>query len=451
MTIPSEGEPPKVLKSAKQGGVVPPVPNGWANRTVWTERMLTALETGLKGGKWFSLIDKVFSERTLEAAANNVVSNKGASGVDHVSVEAFQERLEENVKELARSLRTGSYQPSSIRRVMIPKPGSQEKRPLGIPTVRDRVVQTAICYVIEPIFDKEFAEHSYGFRPGKGCKDALREVDRLLRTGMHYVVDADLKSYFDTIPHERLMERMRSRIADERLLQLIESYLKVGILVGDEEIEPEAGAPQGAVLSPLLSNIYLNPLDHQMAKQGTKMVRYADDFVILCGSKPEAETALEQVRKWCEAEGLQLHPTKTKIVDVREEGFDFLGYRFETSKGKKKLNRFPRKKSLMKLRETLRAKTRRVDGNPLFRIIGEVNQTLRGWYGYFKNSHPQIFGEIDGWIRTRMRRILGKREHRRTNGRWPSDYERYPNAYFGINGYYSLKVAYEMERQSSLR
>ena len=188
--------------------------------------------------------------------------------MDHVSVEMFQGDLEANLTKLSAALRDGSYEPGAIRRVFIPKPGSNEQRPLGIPTVRDRVVQGAVRHAVEPIFEKEFAEHSDGFRPGLGCKDALRRVDSLLKDGFVHVVDADLKSYFDTIPHDRLMGRLRERIADERLLGLIGSFLKAGIFDGIEETEPEAGAPQGAVLSPLLSNICLNRLDHLMAKRG---------------------------------------------------------------------------------------------------------------------------------------------------------------------------------------
>ena len=219
--------------------------------------------------------------------------------------------------------------------------------------MRDRVVQGAVRHVIEPIFEKEFAAHSYGFRPGRGCKDALRRVDQLLKQGYVYVVDIDLKSYFDTIPHDRLMGRLRERIADGRMLGLIESFLKAGIMDGLTEWEPEAGAPQGAVLSPLLSNIYLNPLDHQLAAQGFEMVRYADDFVILCRSQAEAEQALALVRQWCDAAGLVVHPTKTRIVDIRLEGFDFLGYHFQTTR-RGILTRWPRKKSLAKLKDTLR-------------------------------------------------------------------------------------------------
>lgn len=445
MLTSSEERPSSVPATATQGGDAHWL---WAEQTVWTERMLTALEQGVKGGVWFSLIDKVFAERTLRAAAGSVIANKGAPGVDHVSVEEFEAELEANVKKLSAALRDGSYKPSAIRRVYIPKPGSNEQRPLGIPTVRDRTVQAAIRSVIEPIFDWEFAEHSYGFRPGHGCKDALRRVDSLLKDGFAYVVDADLKSYFDTIPHDRLMGRLRERIADERLLRLIESFLKAGILDGQEEYEPEAGAPQGAVLSPLLSNIYLNPLDHLMAKQGIEMVRYADDFVILCRSQADAEAALQQVRQWCEAEGLTLHPSKTKIVDVRSEGFDFLGYHFATTK-RGRLTRWPRKKSLDKLKDSIRAITKRTNGHSLGYIIAKLNRTLRGWFGYFKHSCKTAFPPIDGWVRMRLRSILRKRAGRHGRGHG-LDHHRYPNAYFTEQGYWSLEVAHRSAWQSPL-
>ena len=445
MLMSSENNPSSVPATAKQGGEVY-TRWVWAEPTVWTERMLTALEEGVKGGVWFSLIDKVFGERTLRAAACSVIANKGAAGVDHVTVDEFFNDLEANIQGLSAALRGGSYEPSAIRRVFIPKPGSTEKRPLGIPTVRDRTVQGALRSVIEPIFEKEFAEHSYGFRPRRGCKDALRRVDSLLNDDYMYVVDADLKGYFDTIPHDRLISRLRERIADERLIRLIESFLKAGIVNGEEETEPEAGAPQGAVLSPLLSNIYLNPLDHMMAKQGMAMVRYADDFVILCRSQSEAEQALQQVEQWCKAEGLTLHPIKTKIVDVRVEGFDFLGYHFATTR-KGRLTRWPREKSLDKLKDTIRAKTKRTNGHSLRVIIVDVNQTLIGWFGYFKHSCVSTFKPLDGWIRMRLRSVLRYRIGRKGRGRG-ADHQRYPNMFFANNGYFSLEVAHRMVCQS---
>ncbi len=416
----------------------------WVEPTVWTERMLTALQKGVKGGKWFSLIDKVHPERTLRAAFSQVAANEGAAGVDHVTISMFENHLDEELRRLSEQLRNGTYCPQLIRRHYIPKPGTQEKRPLGIPTVRDRVVQTALRMVIEPIFELEFAEHSYGFRPKRGCKDALRRVDELLKSGFTYIVDVDLKSYFDTIPHDRLMALVGQKVSDGRILTLIGMFLKQGVLDDLREWTPERGSPQGAVISPLLSNVYLNPLDHQMAKAGFEMVRYADDFVILCRSPEQASQALAMVQDWTAAAGLTLHPTKTRIVDAKEEAFEFLGYRFEDGK------RYPRTKSLMKLKDTIRAKTKRTSGKCLRAIIGSLNPTLRGWFEYFKHSYETTFPYLDGWIRMRLRSILRKRQRRRGRGRG-SDHQRWRNAFFAEHGLYSLKTAHAMACQSSKR
>ena len=222
----------------------------WVEPTVWTDRMLTALENGVKGGVWFSLIDKVIRPSTLEAAWRKVKANQGSAGTDHQSIGEFEAEQERQLTYLLDQLRTETYQPHPIKRVWIDKPGSREKRPLGIPTVRDRVVQTALRLVIEPIFEREFAPQSYGFRPGRGCKEALRRVDHLLKEGYTWVVDADLKGYFDSIPHDRLMEEVQKRIADGRVLKLIEGYLKQGVLEEMKLWTPEKGAPQGAVITP---------------------------------------------------------------------------------------------------------------------------------------------------------------------------------------------------------
>lgn len=414
----------------------------WTEHSVWTTRMLTALEQGVRGNCWFSLIDKVYSQKNLLASLIKVAANEGSAGVDQVTVEQFDERWEANLKYLEEQLRAGTYRPQAVRRVEIPKPGSRETRPLGIPTVRDRVVQGAVRHVLEPIFEKEFAEHSYGFRPRRGCKDALRRVDHLLKQGYVYVVDADLKSYFDTIPHDRLMDRIRERIADGRVLALIESFLKADIMDGMKEWTPEAGAPQGAVLSPLLSNIYLNPLDHLMVALGFEMVRYADDFVILCRTAEEALRALEQVQQWTAEAGLTLHPTKTRIVDTRTERFAFLGYEF---RGK---HRFPREKSLKKFKDTVRLKTKRANGFSLATIIADLNTTLRGWFGYFKHSHKAVFKDLDSWIRGRLRSILRKRNGLRGRGRG-QDHQRWPNKYFAQHGLFSLVTAHAQAVQQS--
>ena len=248
MTTPTEDQPATV-PLAQQAGEIRSRWR-WVEPSAWTVRMLTTLEHGVEGGTWFRLFDKVFAERNLLAAFQHVASNRGAAGVDHVSVAQFERALPESLWEVSDQLKHGTYQPQSIRRVHLPKPGTNETRPLGIPTVRDRMVQAAVVNVIEPIFERDFAEHSYGFRPGRGCKDALRRVDQLLKAGYVHVVDADLKGYFDTIPHAPLMACLKTKIADGSVLSLMESFLKAHILDGLEQWSPEAGAPQGAVLTP---------------------------------------------------------------------------------------------------------------------------------------------------------------------------------------------------------
>lgn len=415
--------------------------SAWAHPAVWTERMLDTLEVGVRGGKWHTLIDKVFAKRNLHAAAHKVLGKKGAAGVDHQSVEYFSENVETEVDRLHEQLRDNLYQPLAVRRTWIPKPGSNEKRPLGIPTVRDRVVQTALVHVIEPIFDHTFHEHSYGFRHGRGCQHALARVEELLAAGYTYVVDADLKSYFDTIPKDRLLEMVKSKVSDRRILKLIEKYLQQEIM---EELQcwtPETGVPQGAVLSPLLSNIYLNPLDHQMAEAGFEMVRYADDFVILCRTAEEAREALAMVQVWVSQAGLTLHPEKTRIVDSRAESFDFLGYSFRGSL------RFPRGKSNTKERTTIRHLTPRKSGHSLTTIVQHLNNNLRGWFTYFRHCHWSIFREYDRLVRRRLRRLLQKR-HRR-NPKRLSATRRWPNKYFHEQGLYSLSAAHARFVQST--
>lgn len=416
----------------------------WVEPTVWTDRMLTALETGLEGNVWFRLFDKVFSPMNLESSFSQVAKNKGSAGIDNVSIQMFEYHLITHLPRLSEDLRQDKYVPKPIKRVYIPKPGSDQKRPLGIPTVRDRVVQTALRNVIEPIFEATFAEHSYGFRPKRCCKDALRQVDQLLKKGYRYVVDADLKSYFDTIPHDKLMERVRERIADGRVLKLIQSFLNQDIMEDMKQWKPTTGSPQGAVISPLLSNIYLNPLDHLMESFGFEMVRYADDFVILCQSMEDAEAALNVVKQWTAQAGLTLHPEKTKIADAGTEGFEFLGYRF--IKGQ----RWPRSKSDQKLKETVRQRTRRCNGESLEQIIANLNPVLRGWFNYFKHCERFTFQRLDGWIRMRLRSILRKRQNRKGRGRG-KDHHRWPNLFFAKQGLYSTLKAHVEACQPATR
>jgi RNA-directed DNA polymerase len=259
-----------VLETAKQETEAPLLAG--VEPLIWTENMLAALDNGVKGGKWFSLIDKVYSETTLWLAWEQVQANKGSAGIDQISIERFEANAGYYLQELHEALKEETYNPQAVKRVYIPKAGGK-RRPLGIPVVKDRIVQTAIKLVIEPIFENEFLERSYGFRPMRGCKDGLRQVDYLLKAGYVWVLDADLKSYFDTIPHNELMGHLESKISDGKLLSLIERYLKQDIVDGLERWTPETGTPQGAVLSPLLANIYLHPLDQMLHQEGYQSVR----------------------------------------------------------------------------------------------------------------------------------------------------------------------------------
>jgi RNA-directed DNA polymerase len=443
MKTPKEEPPAGVAATPSQAGEALRQKWSWVEPTVWTDRMLMALENGVEGGKWFRLSDKVESERNLRSGFQAVRRNDGGCGVDRQSVRGFEARLEMEIKRLQEQLHNETYRPQPVLRGYIEKPGSREKRPLGIPAVRDRTVQGALRNVMEPICEREFAEHSYGFRPGRGCREALRRVETLLKEGATWVVDADLKSYFDTIPHDLLMERVRERVADGRVLRLVEAYLQAGVMEGMKGWQPtERGTPQGAVISPLLANLYLNPLDHLMSQRGVEMVRYADDFVLLCHSEQAARAALEIVAQWVEGAGLTLHPEKTRIVDATQRGgFDFLGYHFE--RGKK----WPRRKSLQKLKEKLRPMTQRNNGKCLHAVLAKINPILRGWYGYFRYSKSNTFVAVDGWVRGRLRGILRKRMKRcgRTKGK---DHQRWPNAYFERHGLFSLMRAWQSLRQS---
>jgi RNA-directed DNA polymerase len=415
----------------------------WAEASIWTDRMVSALGNGVKGGKWFSLIDKVVRPSTLDIAWQRVARNKGAAGVDGQSVERFGYQADRYLHELQRSLTEGSYRPDPVKRVEIPK-GDGKTRPLGIPTVKDRIVQTALKMVIEPIFEVQFRPGSFGFRPGRGCKDALREVDRLLKEGYTHVVDADLKSYFDTIPRDRLMALVEGSISDSRVLALIDSFLRQEIMTEIACWQPTAGTPQGAVLSPLLANLYLHPFDLLMEQSGYRMVRYADDFVILCASEAEAAAALGQVTAWVQANSLALHPDKTRVGDSRQpgQGFDFLGYRFEAGR------RFVRDKSLRAFKDKVRERTSRSRGDSLERIIADLNPLLRGWFGYFRHAGPRLFRRLDQINRRRLRAILRKQDKRPSLGRSEADHRQWPNAFFADHGLFTLLTAFESARDS---
>lgn len=424
---------------AKQGAEALGIPG--VEASIWTERMVSALVNGVEGGKWYSLMDKVYAPQTLVMAWEKVRANRGAAGVDGQSVERFAAQAGRYLAELGQALREGCYRPGAVKRVEIPK-GNGQIRPLGIPTVKDRIAQTAVKLVIEPIFEVQFLASSYGFRPGRGCKDALRAVDALLKAGYTHVVDADLKGYFDSIPHERLMERVSASVSDGRVLDLLRGWLKQDVLQGLERWTPTGGTPQGGVISPLLANLYLHPLDERLMARGYRMVRYADDFVVLCASREEAEAALGVIRDWVAENGLTLHPDKTHLGDCRQagQGFDFLGYRFEAGK------RWVRKKSLQRIKDGIRAKTRRTRGDSVERVIADLNPMLRGWFGYFKHAHSSTFRKLDGFLRRRLRALLRKQERRPGRGRCLADQQRWNNAFFAAAGLFALYPAWQAER-----
>lgn len=430
-----------VPKKAKQVREVHPQWE-WTEPSVWTDKMLATLDKGVKGGVWFSLIDKVWSISNLESAWSKVAANRGSAGIDNVSIKQYRRDAEKRLNRTSELLKQGRYQPAGVKRVWIDKAGSKEKRPLGIPTITDRIMQTALRNVIEPIFEKIFCENSFGFRPGKSCKDALRRVEGLLKQDYKYIVDADLKGYFDTIPKDKLMKLVEEQIADSKVLALIQQYLNQEVMDAAKSWTPETGTPQGAVISPLLANIYLNPLDWLMLENGYEMTRYADDFVVMCKTENEAHQAMKIIKEWTEKVGLILHPTKTKIINANTDIFNFLGYKFKQG------TKYPSDKSIKKYRDSIRKRTRRTNAHSLETIIEIIKPIQRGWFEYFKHSHKNAFPDQDGWTRRRLRSILKKREKRRGIATCYKDNIRYPNALFDKLGFFSMVGSHAKLRQS---
>ena len=414
----------------------------YASTDIWTERMLTGLREGIKGKKWFSLADKVWREQSLQSAYAKVKKNKGSAGTDKQSITAFGARLHTHVKELHEELKSGRYRRRPIKRIEIPKPDGK-KRPLGIPSVRDRVVEASMKAAIEPIFDIEFHPYSFGFRPGFGCKDALQTVRDQLDSGKTWIVDADIQGYFDNIDHELLLRLVEEKISDGRLLGWIEKALETPIFDGLKQWTPEKGSPQGSILSPLLANIYLNGLDWELEKAGITFVRYADDFVLLCESQQQAEAGLELVRNWCTTMKLDLHPEKTHLVDTTTgEGFIFLGYHFRAD------NHWPSDKARKNLRTKLCPVTKRNNGKSMNKIIEEINPIIQGWFHYFRFCRRWQLNAMDSWIRGRLRSINRRRQKRKGRGRG-LDHQRWPNSYFDEHGLFSLVAAHESFCESS--
>lgn len=394
----------------------------------WTPAMVAAISPLRESGrKWYSLYDKVSAPDVLRWAWDQVAANRGAAGVDGQSVQAFGAQVDLRLAELRRLLVQRRYAPLPARRHWIPKPGKKGRRPLGIPAVRDRVVQAAVVAVLEPIFEAKFRDCSFGFRPGRSPRQALDRVSLALAQGQTWVVDADIRGCFDTIPHAPVIAEVAREVADGTLLALVTAFLQAGVLEGQDFQPTEMGTPQGAVLSPLLCNIYLHRLDAALAAQGYTLVRYADDFVVLCRSQAEAEAALVAVRQGLAELGLTLSEDKTRVVEVQSGTFTFLGYTFRQAW------RFPSDQAQRRLRAKLRSLTRRQQPRAVQAVVAAVNPVLRGWGQYFRHGHClKAFDRLDGWVRMRLRSFLWKRKARgRAHHLWP-------NAYWASLGLFSL-------------
>ena len=392
-----------------------------------------------KRRKFHSLMGQVLELRRLRAAYEEVRANHGAPGVDGVSVEEFGERLEENLLKLISELRARTYRPQPVRRVMIPKPDGGQ-RPLGIPAVRDRVVQQAVLRVLEPIFEADFSPHSHGFRPGRNCFSALRELYGQVRTGHVYIVDVDIEKFFDTLPHEPLIDAVAEKVADGSVLRLIRLFLEALIQDGYRLMRAKAGTPQGGVVSPLLANICLAKLDRVLEAEGVAFVRYADDVRLLSRTPAGARKALQCTEGVVSELGLGLNGKKTRLVSIHQ-GVDFLGYRLITVKGH--LNAYISPKVLERFRDEVRRITRRTAGVSLPVMIHRLNQYLRGWGEYFKRAQASgVLDRLDQWIARRLRAYQAKR--------WRNTYwRRYPDQYLygklGLVRLYALRKDFRRE------
>lgn len=388
-------------------------------------------ETKIKKHKWYSLYDKVYGPANLERAWEKVRSNKGAGGVDRQSIADFEREKEKHLREIHRLLREKRYKALSLRRVYIPK-GNGERRPLGIPTIRDRVVQQALLNILEPIFEPTFHEHSYGFRANRSTHTAIEHVVKSMQEGKEWVLEIDIRKYFDTVHHELLLDAVNEEVSDGSVLRLIRMFLESGVMENGVRQATEEGTPQGGVISPLLANIYLNHFDWEMAKRGHDMVRYADDAVVLCASREEAERALGDVRKMLEGKlRLKLHPEKTRILYHKEGSFDFLGFLVH------RRYLWPRMKTLMRFKEKVRLATRRQQGRNVQEVISLLNPVLRGFGNYYLRANVKgLFEKLDEWIRMRVRSFMEKKRAVKHQNR------RLPNALLEQLGLVSLTGLY---------
>jgi RNA-directed DNA polymerase len=377
--------------------------------------------------KWYSLYDKIFAEDNLKEAFRKVKKNKGAGGIDKITIENYENSLDRNIQELQRMLRQKTYQPLPVRRVDIPKPNGKS-RPLGIPTIRDRVTQQAVTNILEPIFEPIFHNASFGFRPDRSPHKAIAQIEQYLKDGYQWVVDADIEDFFGTLDHELLLTDLNTKIADGSVLRLIRSFLYAGVLQNGRKVHDTKGTPQGGVISPLLSNIYLNSFDWLLASYGFKLVRYCDDWIILCKSQVEADHALAIAESFLNKRNLVLNRDKTRVVH-HSQGFEFLGFWFKDYYGIHRKG--PRKRAVDSFKNKVRFVTRRNQPKNIKMLVERLNPIIRGWGLYFGiGDTKSSFKRLDEWTRMRLRSFIAKKHSLSQQA-----HSKYRNQYFNDLGF----------------